>query len=154
MSQVEIGREVPDFTLPASNGADVSLSDFRGKKVVLYFYPKDMTPGCTQESCDFRDANAAFADRNTVILGISPDDVKSHNKFIEKHGLPFLLLADTDQKVCKMFGVWQKKKMFGREYMGVVRSTFLIDEEGRLAREWRNVKVEGHADEVLAAVKQ
>ncbi len=154
MSQVKVDQTVADFTLPASNGKDVSLSDFKGKKVVIYFYPKDMTPGCTTESCDFRDYNGKFKELNTEVIGISPDDLKSHGKFIEKHELPFLLLADTEQKVCEQFGVWKEKSMYGRTYMGVERSTFLVDESGKLAREWRKVKVDGHVAEVLEAVKQ
>ncbi|MEB3103892.1 thioredoxin-dependent thiol peroxidase [Ferviditalea candida] len=154
MSQVQVGQPVPDFTLPGSNGKDVSLSDFRGKNVVIYFYPKDMTPGCTTESCDFRDFHPQFGELDAEVLGISPDDLKSHVKFIEKHGLPFLLLADTDHRICEMFGVWTLKKNYGKEYMGVERSTFLIDKQGKLAREWRKVKVAGHVEEVLEAVKQ
>lgn len=153
MSQVQVGQPIPDFTLPASNGKNVSLSDFRGKKVVIYFYPKDMTPGCTQESCDFRDYNSRFKDLNVEVVGISPDDLKSHDKFIMKHELPFLLLADEEHQVCELFGVWKLKKMYGKEYMGVERSTFLIDEQGKLAKEWRGVKVDGHVQEVLEAAK-
>ncbi|GIQ71285.1 thioredoxin-dependent thiol peroxidase [Xylanibacillus composti] len=152
MAKVEVGQPVPDFKLPASNGKEVSLSDFRGKKVVLYFYPKDMTPGCTTESCDFRDYNGQFAERNAEVIGISPDDVASHEKFIAKHDLPFLLLADTEQAVCQLFDVWKEKTMFGKTFMGVERSTFLIDEEGKLEKEWRKVKVDGHVQEVLAAL--
>lgn len=148
-----LGQGVPDFTLPASTGSDISLSDYRGRKVVLYFYPKDSTPGCTQESCDFRDYNPQITAAGAVILGVSPDDLKSHGKFADKHSLPFPLLADTEQKVCELFQVWKLKKMYGKEYMGVERSTFLIDEEGKLIREWRKVRVEGHAAEVLDAVK-
>jgi peroxiredoxin Q/BCP len=154
VSDIEIGQEVPDFTLPGSNGKQVSLSSLRGKKVVLYFYPKDMTPTCTTESCDFRDYNGKFARAKTKVIGISPDEIKSHMKFIEKHELPFLLLADTDHAVCEQYGVWQEKNMYGRKYMGVVRSTFLIDEEGKLFREWRNVKVKGHVEDVLKTVKE
>ncbi|MBD8500827.1 thioredoxin-dependent thiol peroxidase [Paenibacillus arenosi] len=150
--QAQLGQQI-DFTLPASNGEQVSLQDYRGKKVVIYFYPKDMTPGCTQESCDFRDYHGDFEKYNTVVLGISPDDLKSHNKFVAKHELPFLLLSDTEQTVAEQFGVWQLKKMYGREYYGIVRSTFLVDEEGRLVREWRNVKVNGHTQDVLEAVQ-
>lgn len=153
-TQVEIGQAVPDFTLPASNGNQVSLSDFRGRKVVLYFYPKDMTPGCTQESCDFRDYNPQIETAGAVILGISPDDLKSHGKFIDKHGLPFTLLSDADNEVSGLFGVWKLKKMYGKEYMGIERSTFLIDETGTLIKEWRKVKVAGHAVEVLNAIKE
>lgn len=154
MTQLSIGEPAPDFTLPASTGKNISLSDYRGKKVVLYFYPKDMTPTCTTESCDFRDYNGKFARAKAKVIGISPDEVKSHLKFIDKHELPFPLLADTEHNVCNLYGVWQEKSMYGRKYMGVVRSTFLIDEEGKLVREWRNVKVKGHVEEVLAAVKE
>jgi peroxiredoxin Q/BCP len=142
-----------DFTLHASNGQQVSLSDYRGKNVVLYFYPKDMTPGCTTESCDFRDYNGEFEKLNAIVLGVSPDDLKSHTKFINKYELPFLLLADTEQVVSNQFGVWQLKKMYGKEYMGVERSTFLINKDGEIVREWRKVKVDGHVQEVLEAVR-
>ncbi|MDF2924919.1 MAG: peroxiredoxin [Paenibacillaceae bacterium] len=150
---VEPGRSVPDFTLSAGDGQEVRLSDFRGRKVVLYFYPKDMTPSCTQEACDFRDYNPQIEQAGAVILGISPDSPKSHEKFAAKNSLPFTLLSDPSQEVSGLFGVWRLKKNYGREYMGVERSTFLIDTEGRLAREWRKVKVNGHAAEVLEAVK-
>ncbi|GIO94585.1 MULTISPECIES: thioredoxin-dependent thiol peroxidase [Paenibacillus] len=151
-SHVEVGSPVPDFTLPASSGENVSLSDFRGRKVVLFFYPKNMTPTCTEEACSFRDHYGALKEAGAVVIGISPDPLKSHAKFIDKHSLPYLLLADEEHKVSELFGVWQLKKMFGREYMGIVRSTFLIDEKGRLAREWRKVKVKGHVEAVLEAV--
>ncbi|TQR43598.1 thioredoxin-dependent thiol peroxidase [Paenibacillus popilliae] len=153
-TQVELGQVIPDFTLPASTGQDVKLSDYRGKKVVIYFYPKDMTPGCTQESCDFRDYHGDFEKHGVVVLGISPDPIKSHTKFIEKHSLPFTLLSDPEHEVADLFGVWQLKKMYGREYYGIVRSTFLIDEEGKLIKEWRSVKVKGHTIEVLEAVRE
>ncbi|EPY14801.1 peroxiredoxin Q/BCP [Paenibacillus sp. cl6col] len=153
-TQVELGQVIPDFTLPASTGQDVKLSDYRGKKVVIYFYPKDMTPGCTQESCDFRDYHGDFEKHGVVVLGISPDPIKSHTKFIEKHSLPFTLLSDMEHEVADLFGVWQLKKMYGREYYGIVRSTFLIDEEGKLIKEWRSVKVKGHTNEVLEAVRE
>lgn len=142
-----------DFKLPASNGSEVALSDYLGRNVVLYFYPKDNTPGCTTESCDFRDYNSQFEQRNTVVLGISPDDLKSHDKFIKKFELPFLLLADTEQVVSNQFGVWTLKKMYGKEYFGVERSTFLINAQGEIVKEWRKVKVDGHVQEVLEAVK-
>ncbi|GMK45821.1 thioredoxin-dependent thiol peroxidase [Paenibacillus glycanilyticus] len=148
MSTIEVGKKAPDFKLPASNGETVKLSDYRGKKVVLYFYPKDNTPTCTQQACDFRDAYPAMVDSNTVVLGISPDPVKSHEKFIGKQSLPFLLLSDENHKVCEKYGVWQMKKLYGREYMGVVRSTFLINEKGKLVREWRGVKIKGHVQQV------
>lgn len=148
------GQIVPDFTLPSSSGEEVSLSDFRGKKVVLYFYPKNMTPSCTDEACDFRDRHGELREAGAEVIGISPDPVKSHGRFIQKHELPFLLLSDEDHAVSEMFGVWQLKKMYGREFEGIVRSTFVIDEEGRLAREWRKVRVKGHADQVLQAVRE
>lgn len=148
-----IGGQVPDFRLPASGGGEVALSDFRGRKLVIYFYPKNMTPACTQEACDFRDRSGALQALGAVVLGISTDPVKSHDRFREKQSLPFPLLSDEDHKVCESFGVWQLKKLYGREYEGIVRSTFLIDEEGRLVKEWRGIRVKGHADEVVAAVK-
>lgn len=149
---LEIGQRAPEFILMASNGQEVSLSDYQGRKVVLYFYPKNMTPGCTQEACSFRDANAEIEAKGAVILGISPDELKSHAKFIERNDLPFLLLSDADHCVSEKYGVWQLKKMYGREYLGIVRSTFLIDEEGILVKEWRKVKVAGHTDEVLKSL--
>jgi len=154
MSTVQIQQPVPDFTLPASNGSNVRLSDLRGKKVVIYFYPKDMTPGCTKESCEFRDYNSQFASLNTEVIGISPDDLASHDQFIAEHQLPFLLLSDVDQNVCQQFGVWKLREREGRQFYGVERSTFLIDEQGVLVREWRAVQVDGHVAEVLEAVKQ
>lgn len=154
MVQAEIAQVVPDFTLPASNGQEVSLQQYRGKKVIIYLYPADMTPSCTQEACDFRDYNGQFAAWNAEVIGISPDPVKKHDKFIAKYELPFVLLSDPDHRVCELFGVWQLKKLYGKEYMGVVRSTFLIDESGKLVREWRKVKVKNHAAEVLQALKE
>lgn len=150
---VEVGQKAPDFTLPASNGETVSLTDFRGKHVVLYFYPKDMTPGCTTEACDFRDAHKSFADLNTVILGVSTDPLDRHQKFIDKYDLPFLLLADEDHKVAEDYGVWTLKKNFGKEYMGIERSTFVIDKDGVLVKDWRKVKVKGHVEEALEFIK-
>ncbi|MGA9226885.1 MAG: thioredoxin-dependent thiol peroxidase [Mesobacillus sp.] len=153
MSLVLEGK-APQFELPASNGEIVKLSDFKGKNVVLYFYPKDMTPGCTTEACDFRDHHESFKGLNAVILGVSPDPVDRHEKFIEKHGLPFLLLADENHKTAEDYGVWTLKKNFGKEYMGIERSTFLIDKEGNLAKEWRKVKVKGHVKEALEFIKE
>ncbi|MEI7027023.1 thioredoxin-dependent thiol peroxidase [Paenibacillus sp. y28] len=150
-TEARVGQPAPDFTLPASGGQQITLSDYRGKKVILYFYPQDNTPTCTQEACEFRDAAPHFAEQNAVIIGISPDSAAKHDKFIAKHGLPFVLLADEEHRVCELYGVWQLKKMYGREYRGVVRSTFLIDEEGRLAQEWRGVRLKGHMDSVLSA---
>jgi peroxiredoxin Q/BCP len=150
MMKIDIGKQAPEFELEASNGKKVKLSDFRGKHVVLYFYPKDMTPGCTTESCDFRDHSDDFKALNTIILGISPDQ---HQKFIEKYNLPFLLLADEDHQVSEMYEVWKLKKMYGEEFMGIERSTFVIDKEGILVKEWRKVKVEGHIVEALQYIK-
>ncbi len=143
-----------NFKLPASNGNIVSLEDFKGKNVIVYFYPKDSTPGCTTEACSFRDSFEEFESSDTIILGISKDSIKRHNSFIEKHNLPFLLLSDEEGKVCEDYGVWQLKKMMGKEYMGIVRSTFLIDKEGNLVKEWRAVKVNGHIEDVLQFVKE
>ncbi|MBG9446640.1 thioredoxin-dependent thiol peroxidase [Cytobacillus firmus] len=151
---IEIGKTAPDFELEASNGERVKLSDYRGKNVVLYFYPKDMTPGCTTQACDFRDQHQNFADVNAVVLGVSPDPLSRHEKFIEKHGLPFLLLADEDHKAAEAYGVWKLKKNFGKEYMGIERSTFIIDQEGKLVKEWRKVKVKDHVEEALEYIKE
>ncbi|RWZ51318.1 thioredoxin-dependent thiol peroxidase [Halobacillus fulvus] len=151
---LEKGTQAPDFTLKASNGESVSLSDYKGKNVVLYFYPKDMTPGCTTEACDFRDHHESFADLDAVILGVSPDPVESHNKFIDKHDLPFLLLADEDHNVAEEYGVWKLKKNFGKEYYGIERSTFIIDKEGNLAEEYRKVKVKGHVESALEYIRE
>lgn len=147
----EIGKKAPKFKLPASTGETLSLMDLRGKQVVLFFYPKDMTPTCTEQACDMRDNYGEFEKHNTVVLGISADSVKSHLNFIAKKELPYVLLADEEHKVCEQYGAWQMKKLYGREYMGIVRSTFLIDAKGNLVREWRKVKVKGHAAEVLEA---
>ncbi|RED63086.1 thioredoxin-dependent thiol peroxidase [Cohnella lupini] len=152
MTILKIGQPAPDFELPATNGKSVRLSDYCGRKVVIYFYPKDMTPACTQQSCDFRDANATFGESNAIILGISTNDLKSHHKFIAKYELPFLLLADPEHEVCELYGVWQEKKLYGKTYMGIVRSTFLIDEAGMLIQEWRNIKVKGHVENVKQAL--
>lgn len=154
MAELVVGQAAPDFTLPASNGEHVSLHDFVGKNVVLYFYPKDNTPGCTRESCDFRDKTEEFAAKDTVILGISTDSLASHEKFIKKYDLPFLLLSDTEADVCKLYGVYRLKKNFGKEYMGIERSTFVIDKEGNLIKEYRKVKVNGHVEEALAFVAE
>ncbi|MPQ26825.1 thioredoxin-dependent thiol peroxidase [Bacillus paralicheniformis] len=151
---VEIGQKVPDIELLGDHGEKVKLSDFEGKYVVLYFYPKDMTPGCTTEACDFRDRHESFAELDAVIIGVSPDDQTRHEKFKQKHDLPFLLLVDDEQKLAESFDVWKLKKNFGKEYMGVERSTFLIDKEGRLVKEWRKVKVKDHVAEALQAVKE
>lgn len=150
---VTVGEKAPQFEVEASNGERVKLSDFKGKYVVLYFYPKDMTPGCTTEACDFRDFHEEFTGLNAVILGVSTDPIKSHKKFIKKHGLPFLLLADEDHKIADAYDVWHPKKMFGKEFLGIVRSTFIIDPEGNLVKEFRKVTVEGHVEEALQFIK-
>ncbi|MET3729901.1 peroxiredoxin Q/BCP [Fictibacillus halophilus] len=151
---IETGSKAPDFKLPASNGEEVTLKDFKGKNVVLYFYPKDMTPGCTTQACDFRDRHEDFKKQNTVILGVSPDPLARHDKFIEKHGLPFILLADEEHKVAELYDVWKLKKNFGKEYMGIERSTFIIDGEGNIAKEYRKVKVKDHVEEALRFIQE
>lgn len=154
MSKVKIGKKVPDFRLPATGEQEIALSDYAGKRVVVYFYPKDSTPGCATEGQDFRDSINTFRRRNTVILGISRDSIKSHENFKVKQQLPFDLLSDSDEKVCTLFEVIREKNMYGRKVMGVERSTFLIDEQGILHREWRKVSVQGHVAEVLVAIKE
>lgn len=149
MTSLEVGCLAPDFTLPASNGKQVSLSDFRGQNVILYFYPKDNTPGCSQQACDFRDNLTGFTEADAVVLGVSLNDLKSHDKFIKKYDLPFILLADTEHEVSEKYDVYKLKKMCGREYMGIERTTFMINREGTLVNAWRKVKVKGHSDEVL-----
>ncbi len=143
----------PDFALSDADGVVHRLSDFRGKRVVLYFYPKDDTPGCTTEACSFRDDYSAYAEAGAVILGISPDGVRAHAKFRSKYELPFLLLSDADHSVCLAYGVWGRKKFMGREYDGVLRTTFLIGEDGQVLRVFENVKPDGHSQEVLAALR-
>lgn len=140
----------PTFTLPNQNGDMISLEDYRGQKVVLYFYPKDATPGCTTEACDFRDAMPRL--NGAVVIGISADSQKKHQNFIAKHELPFDLLVDDTHEVSELYGVWQLKKNYGKEYYGIVRSTFLINEDGYIEQEWRSVKVNGHVDEVIEAL--
>ena len=154
----EIGDAAPDFTLATDGGGEFSLSAQKGKPVVVYFYPKDDTSGCTAEACAFRDLRPDFSKVKAIVLGVSPDDEKSHRKFVDKHELNFTLLADVapeggEPAICAKYGVWQEKSMYGRKYMGVVRTTYLIDAAGKVARRWDNVKVPGHAEEVLAAVK-
>jgi peroxiredoxin Q/BCP len=146
------GDKAPDFSAETSGGGRVSLSDFAGKNLILYFYPKDDTPGCTKEACAFRDAYADFKKRGAVVLGVSPDPVKSHDKFVKKFNLPFTLLADTDKKIVEAYGVWGEKSFMGRKYMGTYRVTFLIGPDGRIKKIWPAVKPEEHADEVLAAL--
>jgi len=153
MSTVALGESAPDFDLPATGGVDVKLSEYRGRKVVLYFYPKDSTPGCTQEGRDFRDLHDEFVEAGAVVFGVSRDSVRSHEKFSAKQGFPFPLLSDEGETVCRLYDVIKEKNMYGRKVLGVQRSTFLIDDDGRLRGEWRGVKVKGHAAEVLGAVR-
>ena len=148
---VALDKKVPAFSCIATGGKKWKLSDASGKKLVIYFYPKDNTPGCTKEGAAFRDLYPSFKKARTMIVGVSPDSLASHEKFKAKMAFPFDLLADEDRKLCELFGVYKEKSLYGRKYMGVERSTFLIDERGVLRREWRKVKVPGHAEEVLAA---
>ncbi len=150
--QLTVGQPAPDFTLPNDEGQLVSLADFRGKKVVLYFYPEDDTPGCTKEACSFRDGLGDVQQHGAVVLGVSADSADSHVKFKQKYHLNFPLLSDVEKKVINAYGVWQEKSMFGRKYMGIVRTTFIIDETGKIAKIFSKVKVDGHLDEVLAAL--
>jgi peroxiredoxin Q/BCP len=149
----KIGRKVPDFSLAATGGETWRLSAARGRKLVVYFYPKDNTSGCTQEGVDFRDLHAQFRKAGADVVGVSPDSPASHEKFKAKYEFPFALLADTEKKACSIFDVIREKSMYGRKYLGVERSTFLIDEQGVLRQEWRKVKVKGHASDVLSAVR-
>jgi len=152
--ELKIGDRAPEFCLPETEGKEVCLSDFKGKWVVLYFYPKDNTSGCTREAVDFTERLEEFRRLNAVVLGVSPDSTKSHQRFVEKHGLKVTLLSDPEHEVLEKYGVWQKKKMYGREYMGVVRTTYLIDTEGKIARFWPKVKVKGHVEAVLERLKE
>jgi thioredoxin-dependent peroxiredoxin len=152
MALLEVGDKAPAFKTTNQDGETVSLGDFKGKKLVLYFYPKDDTPGCTKEACSIRDGWSKFRKRGVAVLGVSVDDEKSHRKFIDKFSLPFPLLADTDKTIVKAYGVWGEKSMYGRKYMGTLRVTYLIDEKGKIAAVWPKVKPEGHAEEILAAV--
>lgn len=154
MATLQEGDKAPEFKLPASTGGEIRLSDFAGKQVVvLYFYPKDMTPGCTQEACSFRDLAEEFAEAGAVILGVSADDLESHGKFRDKHELNFPLLSDLDGIVAEKYGVWKEKNMYGKKKMGVVRTTFVIDREGIIRKIWPKVKVDQHADQVLETVR-
>ena len=153
MAAPRLNRVVRDFKAAATGDKTIQLKALRGKKVVLYFYPKDATPGCTTEGQNFRDLHARFKRQNTVILGVSRDSIASHEKFKAKQGFPFDLLSDPDEKLCKQFDVIKEKSLYGRKFMGVERSTFLVDADGKLRQEWRKVKVKGHAEEVLEAAK-
>jgi len=150
---VEIGDKAPNFTLPTDGGGKVSLKDFKGKPVVLYFYPKDDTSGCTAQACGFRDSFPDYGKTGATVIGVSRDSVASHDKFKKKHGLPFILAADADGTVTERYGVWVEKSMYGRKYMGIDRSTFLIDQDGVVRGAWHKVKVPGHVAEVLKAVQ-
>ena len=150
---IEEGKKAPAFSLKDQTGKTVKLSDFAGKNVVLYFYPKDNTPGCTTEACDFRDQHTKLEKAGAVVLGVSPDAEKTHAKFVGKFGLPFTLLADTEHQVAEKYGSWGQKSLYGRKFLGIIRSTFLIGSDGKVAKVWPKVKVAGHVDEVLEAVK-
>jgi thioredoxin-dependent peroxiredoxin len=153
MSLPQEGNKAPDFDLPASNGGNIALKDLKGKNVVVYFYPKDDTPGCTVEACGLRDSFKEIEKLNAVILGVSPDSVKSHGKFISKFQLPFTLLADENKKMCQDYGVWVEKSMYGKKYMGVARTTFIIDKNGKIAKVFEKVKPEGHNLEIINFLK-
>ncbi|OGX05520.1 MAG: hypothetical protein A2Z88_10485 [Omnitrophica WOR_2 bacterium GWA2_47_8] len=151
----QVGNKAPDFNVPASNGQTIALKDFKGKKnVVLYFYPKDDTPGCTVEACAFRDSIKKIENADSIVLGVSPDRMASHVKFITKFNLPFLLLSDTEKKLCQDYGVWAEKSMYGRKYFGVARTTFIIDKQGKIADVFEKVKPQEHNTEVLEALKR
>ncbi len=149
---IEEGQQAPDFSLPAHDGAKIKLSALRGAPVVLYFYPKDDTPGCTREACAFRDRKQELSKLGATVLGVSPDTVESHRKFRDKFDLNFPLLADPDHGIAEKYGAWREKSMYGKKTLGIQRSTFLIDRDGRVARVWKSVKVDGHDDQVLEAL--
>uniref|UniRef100_A0A2A4YVR0 thioredoxin-dependent peroxiredoxin n=1 Tax=OCS116 cluster bacterium TaxID=2030921 RepID=A0A2A4YVR0_9PROT len=149
MSELQVGAEAPDFTLATDTAGDINLSDYKGQKVILFFYPKDDTPGCTIESNEFSDLNDKFKAKNCVVIGVSPDNVASHAKFRNKYGLNVLLASDESHDILSTYGVWQQKKNFGKEYMGIVRTTYLIDETGVIAQIWNKVKVKDHVQIVL-----
>jgi peroxiredoxin Q/BCP len=151
---IEEGKRAPNFCLENDEGKKVCLEDFKGKWIVLYFYPKDNTPGCTKEAEDFSERTDEFDKLNAVVLGVSPDSVESHRKFKEKRNLKVILLSDESKEILKTYGVWQKKKMYGREYFGVVRTTYLIDPEGTVKKVWKRVRVKGHADKVLETLRK
>ncbi len=151
---IEESKKAPSFTLIDDNGKRVSLKDYAGKKIVLYFYPKDMTSGCTKEACDFRDSFPNFKKINAVILGVSPDSAVSHKKFKQKYNLPFTLLSDESKKVLQNYGVWKEKSMYGKKYMGVERTTVIIDEKGVVRKIFEKVKVPGHVEEVIEALEE
>lgn len=149
---LQVGDPAPDFTVKTDGGGTLRLADLRGQQVVLYFYPRDNTPGCTTEACDFRDAAARFADKNAVILGVSTDTVQSHDRFKAKHELPFPLLSDSDREIAAAYGTWREKSLYGKKFMGMVRSTFVIDEQGIIAAVYNKVRVKGHVEALLDAL--
>jgi peroxiredoxin Q/BCP len=154
MPKVSLGKAIPDFKGRITNELIIKFSDYKGQNIVIYFYPKDNTPGCTKEGEDFRDYFADFKKNNTIIIGVSRDSVASHDKFTCKYNFPFKLISDEDEKVCKLFDVIKEKNMYGRKYMGIERSTFLINHEGTLVNEWRKVRVKGHVEKVLEALNE
>lgn len=154
MTIPKVGDKAPDITLPSDGGGSVSLKDYKGQKVIVYFYPKDDTPGCTAESCSLSDNISSLNKLNCAVIGVSKDSVKKHDKFKEKYGLKFPLASDAEGDVCERYGVWAEKKFMGRKYMGILRTTFLIDENGIIEKVWENVKVDGHTDEIIAALKE
>ncbi len=147
--QLEVGQQSPEFSADASNGSTLSLTDFRGRWVILYFYPKDDTPGCTKQACAFRDNQARLTGMNAVVVGCSPDDLRAHDKFISKYDLPFILVSDPDRRIATAYGVWKEKNMYGKQIMGIERTTFLIDPSGEIAKIWKRVKVDRHIDEII-----
>ncbi len=149
---LKVGDAAPAFTAPSDSGQNLSLKDLRGKKVILYFYPKDNTPGCTKEACDFRDATDRLQSKGVAVLGVSPDSVASHQKFKTKYSLPFPLIVDEDHRIAEAYGVWREKSLYGRKFMGIVRSTFVIDDEGKIAEVRQKVKVNGHVESLLETV--
>lgn len=150
MKDLKVGDRAPAFSLESDEGKKVALKDFKGKTVILYFYPKDMTPGCTQEACDFRDSFARLRKLGAVVLGVSRDSTDRHAKFKDTHDLPFTLLSDENGKVCEAYGVWKEKSLYGRKFMGIVRTTFIIDSNGKIAQIFPKVKVKGHVDEIIS----
>lgn len=154
MSELKIGDKAPDFSLPANGGQTVSLSDYKGKKLILYFYPKDDTSGCTKEACSFKDHMPSLKTKNVAVVGVSKDSMTRHDKFITKYDLNFPLISDEDSDLCERYGTWVEKSMYGRKYMGIERSTFLIDEQGKIEQIWRKVKVDGHTEEILKAISK
>ena len=154
MAELRVGVKAPDFTLPTGDGSTLSLKDMKGKKVVLYFYPKDDTSGCTKEACSFRDNVKLLEKRGTVVIGVSTDSPESHGKFADKYKLPFTLASDEKKELVKKYGVWKEKSMYGRKYMGTERTTFVIDEDGKIARIFTKVKVDGHVEELLGLIEK